>query len=126
MTRDFSTRTVVAPLGEGGMQHSPLAQPELATTQVSELTVLTITSTHCGGVPTRIEIADQLPSSPYLRDVSHASSMRETFTYHCKEGVTLKAVGVLIVHEIKDTTTPSSHVLRTEIIVEVAVACLGE
>jgi hypothetical protein len=37
-------------------------------TQVSELTVLTKTSSHCCGDPTLIEIADHTPSSPYLLD----------------------------------------------------------
>lgn len=46
----------------------PAPHPPGPTTQVSELTVLTITSTHCSGSPSRIEIADQVPSSPYLSD----------------------------------------------------------
>jgi len=92
--------------------NSLLSQPPGATTKVSELAVLTITSTHCGGVPTRIEMADQVPSSPY----------------QFVEGVRLKAAVVLLAtHRSKESavTTEALFHLNTENMIEGSVAFYG-
>lgn len=100
-------------------------QPPGPTTHVSELTVLTITSIHCGGVPTRIETADQVPSSPYLPESQQGLIAYSQLTDHCSEGVTLKAVGVLITHCINDATAAPTH-LDTQCIVNNSVASCGQ
>lgn len=80
----------------GASIHLLPSQPPGLMTHVSELAVLTKTSTHCCGVPTRMEMADQVPSSPYLSQRQYAGAAVSMYraTYHVVDGVTLRADGV--------------------------------
>jgi hypothetical protein len=89
--------------------------PPGPTTQVSELTVLTITSTHCCGVPTRKEIADQDPSYPYLLSQGKLSWQKvcdKTFTDQFIEGVTLNGAVTASERCTKRSVTASDTIIH--------------
>ena len=96
--------------------HSPgldeLPQPPAPTTQVSELTVLIITSIHFRGlsVPTPIVIVDQVPSTPYLNIYQHIFFLEVMPTYQLSDGAICNADGELLTNCTQNSNAPAAKI----------------
>jgi hypothetical protein len=90
-----------------------LPQPPAPTTQVSELTVLTITSIHFRGlsVPTPIVIVDQDPSTPYLNIYQHIFFLEVMPTNQLSDGAICNADGEeLLTHCTHNANAPAAKI----------------